>query len=162
MNEEERVPTYTALWRHWLRSCWVSQMWRNSTQSDLYASLPPPENSGWIRLSDESYTIDWEAPEVQEKITTTIQLLTRGCHCKKGCKSNACGCRKKFEHCGPGCECHCCTNLPAEPVQETTGDTNNESDDSSSASDNEAYSDADNIQSEVVTEEFLFTIPDIL
>ena len=60
------------------------------------------------------------------------------------------------------CECHCCTNLPVELVQETTGDTNNESDDSSSASDNEAYSDADNIQSEVVTEEFIFTIPDIL
>ena len=28
--EEERVPSYDALWRHWLRTCWISQMWGNS------------------------------------------------------------------------------------------------------------------------------------
>ena len=28
-NKEERVPSFTSLWCHWLRSCWVSQMWQN-------------------------------------------------------------------------------------------------------------------------------------
>lgn len=32
----------------------------------------------------------------------TIQFLTKGCRCKKGCKSNACGCRKKSRHLGQG------------------------------------------------------------
>ena len=31
LSEEDRVPTYTSLWRHWLRSSWVHQMWQNST-----------------------------------------------------------------------------------------------------------------------------------
>ena len=65
--EEERVPTYTALWRHWLRSCWVHQMWQRSTYSDMYMSLPPPEHSGWTK-DGESYGIDWEATDVMNKV----------------------------------------------------------------------------------------------
>ena len=26
-SEEERIPTYTSLWRHWLRTCWVTNLW---------------------------------------------------------------------------------------------------------------------------------------
>ena len=52
--------------------------------------IPPPEHSGWIRHSDGSYAIDWEAPEVQEKIKHTIDFLTKGCSCKTGCKCNRC------------------------------------------------------------------------
>ena len=39
--------------------------------------IPPPEHSGWIRHSDGSYAIGWEAPEVQEKIKHTIDFLTK-------------------------------------------------------------------------------------
>lgn len=85
---------FPSLWRHWLWSCWVSQMWQNSPLLDLYSSIPLPENSGWIRHSDGSYTIDWEAPEIQEKTKHTTDFLTKGCSCKTGCKSNRCGCRK--------------------------------------------------------------------
>ena len=35
LSEEDRVPTYTSLWRHWLRSSWVHQMWQNSTQGRI-------------------------------------------------------------------------------------------------------------------------------
>ena len=108
-NEEERVPTHTALWCHWLRSCWVSQMWQNSHLSDVYSSLPQPQSHGWTLSSDGVFSIDWEAPEVQEKIN--IEVLMKGCHCKTGCKSKVCGCRKKSRYCGPGCDC--CTNLPS-------------------------------------------------
>ena len=30
--------------------------------------------------------------EIQEKVKSSIQLLTKGCSCKKGCTSNDCGC----------------------------------------------------------------------
>ena len=155
-NEEERVPTYTSLWRHWLRSCWVSQMWQNAHLCDLYSSLPQPQNHGWMLSPDGVFSIDWEAPEVQEKISDTIQLLMKGCHCKTGCKSRACGCRKKSRHCGPGCDCHCCTNLPSVSsalVQEESG-SDSESDSSSS----------DNIttETEMITEEFMFSIPEVV
>ena len=26
LNEEDRVPTFSSLWRHWQRSCWISQL----------------------------------------------------------------------------------------------------------------------------------------
>ena len=49
INEEDRVPSYTSLWHHWLRSCRVHQMWQQSIYPDMYSSLPLPENSGWIK-----------------------------------------------------------------------------------------------------------------
>lgn len=36
LREDERPPTLTALWRHWMRSCWIQQMWQNSIKADLY------------------------------------------------------------------------------------------------------------------------------
>ena len=101
LSEEERVPTYTSLWRHWLRSCWVHQMWQISTYPDVYSSLPAPEQSGWIK-DGYNYIIDWEAADVMEKIKGTIKFLTKGCSCKKGCATNNCGCRKRSNYCGPG------------------------------------------------------------
>ena len=35
-NEEERVPSYTALWRHWLRSCWTGCLWLSAPAPDPY------------------------------------------------------------------------------------------------------------------------------
>ena len=49
---------------------------QNSPLPDLYSSIPLAEHSGWIRHSDGNYTIDWEAPEIQEKIKHTIDFLT--------------------------------------------------------------------------------------
>ena len=66
------MPSFTALWRHWLRSYWTSQLWQSSPLPDLYSALSLREQSGWLRNSDDSYSIDWEAPEVQEKITQSV------------------------------------------------------------------------------------------
>ena len=66
-TEDEKVPSYTSLWRHWSRTCWIVEMWRNSSLPDIYSSLPPPEQSGW-RFSDGNYKIDWESNEMQQKI----------------------------------------------------------------------------------------------
>jgi hypothetical protein len=156
-NEEERVPTHTSLWRHWLRSCWVSQMWQNSHLSDQYSSLPLPQTHGWTLSSDGVFGIDWKAPEVQEMINDTIQLLTKGCHCKTGCKSKVCGCRKKTRYCGPGCDCHCCTNLPSvSPLQQEVESG------SDSEYDMDGSSDEMPTETEVITEDFMFTVPEIV
>ena len=111
-TEDEKVPSYTSLWRHWLRSCWVAQLWKNSIHSDVYSTLPFPEESGWVCKPDGTFAIEWEAPEAQARIQSTIDFLLKGCSCKKGCKNNTCGCRKKTSFCGPGCLCQGCTNLP--------------------------------------------------
>lgn len=40
MTEEERMPSITALQRHWLRSTYICNLWSNATQHDVYAALP--------------------------------------------------------------------------------------------------------------------------
>ena len=47
-------------------------MWQRSPYSDVYSSLPQPEQSGWKK----DYTIDWEATEVIDKIKEMIYFLT--------------------------------------------------------------------------------------
>ena len=163
VNEEERVPSYTALWRHWLRSCWVSRMWQNATLPNLFHSLPRPDDCGWIE-KDGKFSIDWEAPEVLEKVKTTIDFLIKGCSCKKGCKSKICGCRKKDTYCGPGCECQGCTNLP---VQCNDDDDDVSTDDELSSElevDDSSSSDDDCLEAEaeVITDEFPFIVEDIM
>ena len=61
----------------------------------LFSSLSRPEDSRWIHQADGSYHIDWEAPEVSEKIQSNIDFLLKGCSCKKGCVTRNCGCRRK-------------------------------------------------------------------
>ena len=141
--EEERVPSFTALWRHWLRSCWISQLWQNSPQSDVYSQLPPPDESGWLLHQDGSYTINWEDPEVQQKIKGTIDFLIKGCSCRKGCKSKACGCRKKSRFCGPGCECRDCVQQSVESESEGEGSKDEGSD---THSDNNSFLSDDQLE----------------
>ena len=158
VNEEDRVPTYTSLWRHWLRSSWIHQMWQRSPHQDVYSTLPEPEQSGW-KKNGNNYTIDWEATEVMEKIKGTIHFLTKGCSCKKGCKTNNCGCKRKSSHCGPGCVCQGCMNLPQEQSlqQDDLGlESSSSSSSSNDASDANNNSSGEELEMEVVTDEFLF------
>ena len=82
-------------------------------QISTMACLPPErlllEESGttlWI--------IDWDCPQLQTQVQWTINFLMKGCSCKKGwCEGKRCGCWKKGNTCGPGCQCQGCTNLPA-------------------------------------------------
>ena len=131
VNEEDRMPTIMSLWRHWLRCCWVSQMWQHSCQGDIFSSLLPPEDSGWLLKADGNYIIDWEATEVQQMIKDNIEFLTKGCSCTKGCRTLRCGCRKKQRSCGPGCLCQGCTNLNTS--ESPPDDSSSESDDSESS-----------------------------
>ena len=157
-NEEERMPTTTAMWRHWMRSCWVANMWQSSTEENPYSELPPPQVCGWIKDENGEYTFDWECAEVQSRITDTIRFLTKGCSCKKGCQTNQCGCRKKGNRCGPGCQCQGCKN---------TGTVNTCTDgnlsESETESEDNSSSDEECIQTEIVTDfnEIIYSATDI-
>ena len=106
-SEQERMPSHTSMWRHWLRSCRIACMWSNASEEDIQNSLPLPEVCGRMKTSDGSYIVDWDCPSVQQHVKDTI----KGCGCKKGCTSQRCGCRKSGHHSGPGCSCQNCTNV---------------------------------------------------
>ena len=67
LAEDERIPSFMALWRHWMRATYtcICIMWANASLSDPYFNLPLPENSGWILNADGTYSIDWEDAEKQ-------------------------------------------------------------------------------------------------
>ena len=159
VTEEERVPSYTSLWRHWLRTCWCAQLWRSSPLEDMYADLLPPESCGWVKNSDGTYSIDWEDPDVQKKIQGTIDFLVKGCTCKKGCKNNRCKCHKRGDYCGPGWECQGCINIPVQQP-ETTSDIDNETEDGSSTDSTGSYNGESDSQVELETE--IVTMEDML
>ena len=154
INEEDRVPTITSLWRHWLRCCWVSQMWQHSSQADIFMSLPPPEDSEWLRQADGNYVIDWEAAEVQQMVRNNIKFLTKGCSCTKGCKSLRCGCRKRQSNCGPGCLCQGCNNINIPKPPED--DSNGESDEDTESSYTESDEESELVEEEVITDNLFF------
>ena len=164
-TEEERVPSYTSLWRHWLRRCWTAQLWQSSMNPDVFSTLPPPQECGWLHNSDGSYTIDWEDIEVQDKIKETIDFLVKGCTCKKGCNSNRCRCRKKENFCGPGCECQGCVNIPIQQQQQVTpgSDSDSEEEDySTSRTESPDSTDNETFETEVVTMDELLNEQDTI
>ena len=140
-SEEERLPTYTALWRHWMRTYWCCELWRSANKEDIYKNLPPPETSGWLKQPDGKYSIDWEDSDIQAQIEDTINFLTKGCSCKTGCKTRRCRCRRNERFCGPGCECMQCVNVLVETPPEID-DHDDENDDY----DNEDDEDNDDAQ----------------
>ena len=89
---------------------------------------------------------------MQSRVTETINFLTKGCSCKKGCQTNQCGCRKKGNCCGPGCQCQGCANVgtvnTCKHLSQSETDTDSESEDNLS-SDESVDS---QIQTEIVTD----------
>ena len=98
ITEEERMPSISALEKHWFRSCWIHQMWHNCQANDVYSSLPSPLLSGW-GYDNGKYLIEWILREEMNYMTDNIKFLVKGCSCKEGCKNKKCGCRKEGRHC---------------------------------------------------------------
>ena len=161
ISEEDRVPTVTSLWHHWLRCCWVSQMWQNSHQPDMFTSLPSPQDSGWILSPNSTYAINWEAAEVQQKIKNNIEFLTKGCSCLKGCKTLRCGCKKRQKICGPGCLCQGCKNTEISEISDSDSETDDsEGESSCSESGGEDFR-CDTIEEEIITDDLFMNTYDI-
>ena len=109
-SEEERVPSFTSLKLHWLRSCWVSMLWAHATMENVYSTLPNPTTYGWMINDEGNYEIKWDNENEMQKVKQMLTFLTEGCKCKKGCRSRSCGCRRRDMECGPACKCRDCTN----------------------------------------------------
>ena len=108
-HEAEIAPSTDALWRHWKRSCWVIDMWK---QADCQSMLLSPLTSyGWHETNG-ILSIDWDSLENQTAVRDRVFLLTKGCKCKTGCRTGRCSCKKRGQNCSEGCSCLHCLNLP--------------------------------------------------
>ena len=67
-----------------------------------------------------------------------MSLIRKGCGCKTGCSSGRCKCKNSATHCGPGCNCTGCKNLPVEALRPGQMDQNNSDTDSASSEDSES------------------------
>ena len=106
------------------------------------------------------YAIDWESTEVQQTVRQRIEFLTKGCNCKKGCRTLKCGCRKRSRNCGPGCLCQGCSNVNNTQQSDSLphNSSSSSSDEESTTSDEEQP-----LEEEVITnDDFYFTTYDIL
>ena len=106
--ESDLIPSWEALWRHWLRSCWVSNMWSQAAEN--HYTLLPLNEYGW-HVSGGQISIDWDDPINVQRVRDTITILLKGCSCKKGCGSRSCGCFKNGKKCGLGCNSSNCANI---------------------------------------------------
>ena len=106
--EDHLPPTWEALWRHWLRCCWVTDFWVQAC-NNAYNILPLSEY-GW-KVNGECLEIDWNSNENLETLRDTVSLLLKGCSCKTGCSSKRCSCCKAGRKCGPGCRGSNCNNV---------------------------------------------------
>ena len=109
--EDEMIPSTEALWRHWMRSCWVLDMWRQADKNTM--SLAELTNYGWS-ITDSVLAVDWDSNEHEEAVKERVLLLTKGCKCKTGCMTRRCMCKRKGQSCSEGCSCLNCLNLQAQ------------------------------------------------
>ena len=58
--ESDTVPSTEALWRHWMRSCCVLDMWRQSHSSNMNLALLT--NFSWSE-TDSGIAIDWDSED---------------------------------------------------------------------------------------------------
>ena len=108
-HEAEIVPSTDALWRHWKRSCWVIDMWRQADSQTMSVAILT--SYGWHN-TDGILSVDWDSLENQTAVRDRVFLLTKGCKCKTGCTTGRCGCNRKGLTCSEGCSCLHCLNLP--------------------------------------------------
>lgn len=91
-SEDEMIPSTDALWRHWLRSCWVMDMWGQADHAAL--QLAPLTSFGW-NLVDDVLKIEWDSSDNIAMVKERVGSLTKGCKCRSGCGTSRCGCRKR-------------------------------------------------------------------
>ena len=106
--ENNMIPSVDALYRHWLRSCWVLDMWAQANSNEII--LKPLLLYAWKR-SDGKLQFDWDSDTNIQRVQTRVQGLLKGCKCTKGCRTNACGCKRRGQTCKEGCQCIGCVNL---------------------------------------------------
>ena len=66
-------------------------------------TLQPITQYGW-KLTDDVLTVDWDSEENIRAVNEKVAGLLRSCHCKTGCKTARCSCKKRGKNCSEGCE----------------------------------------------------------
>ena len=105
-----------------VRECAVSQCKNNFfskcniPMSDIVHCNPeiilkPVDLYGW-KIEGGKLEFDWDSDANIQRVQTRVQGLLKGCKCTKGCKTNACGCKRRGQSCTEGCQCQECGNLP--------------------------------------------------
>ena len=79
--------------------------------TDSLWSIYPLSDNGW-KVREGWLEIDWDDDHNSEQVKENVHLLLRGCGCKKGCNTKRCSC-KAGRHCGPGCVCSLCEDVPS-------------------------------------------------
>ena len=110
--EDELPPSFDALWCHWQRTCWVSNMWNQAASNHM--RLLDLTQYGW-KIVDGKLECDWDSIENREAVKHQLGLLFRGCSCSSvtACSTRQCSCVKEGNKCGPGCRCKNCSNAPS-------------------------------------------------
>ena len=132
--EDQMIPSYDALLRHWKRSCWVRSVWSQSTSNHI--TYPPLNDHGWKQPDQNTLSIDWDSESNVSQIRSRVDLICKGCGCKTGCHTVRCKCKKRHQCCGVGCKCSGCTNLPLQATSHPSN-TDLETTDSDSSSEDE-------------------------
>ena len=109
-DEKYLLPSHTALKMQWLRTVWVIHAWEQAGTTPTINQLKPEEH-GWAK-GQHGYSFQWDTEENIMAVRNRVSKLTNGCRChKNNCKTKQCGCKKKGQICGPGCQCKNCDNL---------------------------------------------------
>lgn len=106
--ESDMIPSDDALWRHWKRSCWVVDLWKQADKNCMI--IKPVTEHGW-QIRDSNLTFDWDSSTNIDAVRQRVSVLTKGCRCVTGCSTARCGCKKKSQLCSEGCDCSNCVNL---------------------------------------------------
>ena len=71
--EEEMLPSYAALQRHWKRSCWMASVWKQATSNQI--TYPPLHTSGWKQPDPNTLLIDWDSENNVSQIKRGVTQL---------------------------------------------------------------------------------------
>lgn len=90
--------------------------------------------------------VDWDSEDNIAKVGTTVALIKKGCGCKTGCLTSHCKCKKAGNHCGPGCKCIRCCNLPVSASPDIVDiEVNEDCDSASDGTDDDLEQEVDEI-----------------
>lgn len=106
--KDELPPSWEALWRHWLRSCWVSHHWSQAIQNQY--SVLKVTDYGW-KLNGDRLEIDWDSRKTWNKSEIVFTIYSKDVGAKQVATTSAAPVLKmEGTACGPGCSCCNCEN----------------------------------------------------
>jgi hypothetical protein len=112
-NEDECLPSFGALYFHFLRGLFALKMWEQACDGQI--KVPVITEHGNQR-KEERLEIVHDYPATIERIKQQVASVLKGCGCKvTGCKNKKCKCRAAGQVCTASCRCAACLNTTLAP-----------------------------------------------